>query len=130
MTLSAPRPTTDCWRALLVVAIAVPHFALSMWLFFVSFGVGMARFDSGGHPSALERVLGAVVAVLHAPLTMALAAVLPARALPGWWGYVPPALNSLLWGVVLTLATGAVTYAPGRGPCAEPAGPFSATVPR
>jgi len=59
-----------------------------------------------------------------------------------WWrctpaGFVDPPtqrqvyVRERLGGTfVLTLATGAVTYAPGRGPCAEPAGPFSATVPR
>ena len=85
-----------------MAGIAIAHFAVSLTLFFEQFGMGMARFDTGAEASIGERVLGVVVSVLHSPVVTVGLAVIPARALPGLWGYVPFMLNSLLWGFALT----------------------------
>ena len=68
------------------------------------FGMGMARFDTGAGASLGEHVIRAVVEVLNLPVVTAALAVTPVRALPGLWGYLPFALNSLVWGLALTAA--------------------------
>jgi len=42
-----------------------------------------------------------LVDVLHFPVVTLTAMVLPARQLPGYWGYIPFAANSLVWAVLI-----------------------------
>ena len=101
-------------RALVVAGITVAHFVLSVGLFLTEFGMGMARFDTGAEASIGERVFGVVVSVLHSPVVTVGLAVIPARALPRLWGYVPFMLNSLLWGFALTALLARLRSPSGR----------------
>lgn len=79
----------------------------------------MARFDTRATASLGERLLRVAVSVLHFPVVTLALAVLPARALPRLWGYVPFVLNSVVWGLAVTTAAArlrrrAVEMRPGR----------------
>ena len=83
-------------RILIILALAVVHFALSFAFFLLSFAGGMSRFDGAHESSILDRVVDGIAYVLLFPLVQ-----FAVRAGGGWMtgalGYVPFVLNSLLW---------------------------------
>jgi hypothetical protein len=84
-----------------VVIVALAHSALSVGLFMLVSGAGMARFDTGAPSSNAEWVLEIIVAILHAPVATLAFESVPIGWLPGLWGYLPLLLNSLIWALVL-----------------------------
>ncbi len=88
-------------RVTIILAIATLHFATGMFLFLVSFGASLRRFETGLAPTGGERVVGWAVEVLLFPMTLTVS--LWPKALAGPLEYVPFLLNSLLWGAGLSL---------------------------
>jgi hypothetical protein len=89
------------WTSLL----ALIHFVLSAFLLVMSFGATMKRFETGGDPGALERIVSAASKALQFPLGLATNFAGASRLFPGAWGYALFALNSLLWGAAIALLT-------------------------
>ena len=90
-------------RWLVILAIAVAHFAAGFVALLLSFGSSMSRFDSPS-PSPLslpERIMETLTTVLHFPIVT----FWPFPA-PGAFGYLVFGLNSILWAVCI--------YAAGR----------------
>jgi hypothetical protein len=79
------------------------HFAATVLLQAFTYASGMTRFDSGQPAGPIERTASDVLAVLSFPL---LRAVFRDRGPVPWYldglmGYIPFALNSLLWASAL-----------------------------
>lgn len=92
-------------RGLLTVsALAITHAALTMVALFAAFGAASARLDSGAAPGAGQRILDGALQLLSFPIVWIASEHAPAGWSAGYWGYVPIALNSLLWAAVLVYA--------------------------
>lgn len=101
------------------------HLAATILLQVLTFASSMARFDSGLPADPIERGASAVVSVLFFPL---LRPQLRHRSPAPWWyfhgvfgGYIPVALNSLLWAVAILgcvslyrVSRRAACFSPGR----------------
>ena len=83
-----------------ILLIAVAHFVVSRILFLWVFGRGMQQLDTGRSLTVFETATDLVSRALDFPLSLALGLV-PRGWLPGLIGYVPFAINSLIWGVVV-----------------------------
>lgn len=75
--------------ALLTASFTGLHLALQLALFFLSF-------------RSSSEINQTLASVLHFPVA-SLALVLPAAWLPSLWGYIPFAINSVCWGLLLFL---------------------------
>ena len=83
-----------------IILIAIAHFIVSRVLFIWSFGLGMARFDTGQPATALERITEGASNVLDFPITLVVNQR-PQDLMPGLVGYIPFVVNSLIWGLVI-----------------------------
>ena len=83
-----------------IILIAIAHFIVSRVLFIWSFGLGMARFDTGQPASARERTAEGASNVLDFPIRL-IVDQLPPDLMPGLIGYIPFVVNSLIWGLVI-----------------------------
>lgn len=101
-------------RSAVVLGLAVLHFCLMLSAFVVSFGLVLARFDSGAPPAAGEWLLNAAIGVLSFPVVYLALQHSPAW-LEGPVEYLPFALNSLLWAGALYLACRLVVRSLGGG---------------
>ncbi|HEX7240749.1 MAG TPA: hypothetical protein VF263_10815 [Longimicrobiaceae bacterium] len=100
-------------RNLAVIVLAtLAHLAVSVGLFFVSFGMSMGRMDDGEPASVLERVLDFFTTVLLYPLVTP--AVRWGSGLPVGSGHALFVANSLVWGVGLWLLFRALRTRRGR----------------
>jgi hypothetical protein len=91
-------------RYLTIAAVlAVVHLLLALLSFFVSFSLGMGRFDSGGDMSQLESLARALSDTLLSPISHVQAKGLSS---PLQWAVVLG--NSILWGAVLAVPVWAV----------------------
>lgn len=95
--------------------IAVVHFVLTIVLVFVTFGAGMARFDKPDAPHWTETAASSVVNVLAFPV-MALLDRQSFLRFPRLWGYVPFAVNSMVWAWAVVTVWGLRRHVPGRSP--------------
>ena len=83
-----------------IILVAIVHFFISRALFIWSFGLGMARFDTGQPATALERIAEGVSNALDFPVVL-FVNQLPTDRLPGFVGYIPFVVNSFVWGLVI-----------------------------
>ena len=83
-------------RASWFVPVTLAHFLLFPVLIVCSFGTSMRRFDSGGPPTAVERVTHAAVRVMAFPLVLPLFALNVHVDGPGQWALL--LANSVCWG--------------------------------
>ena len=94
------------WR---VAVLSIVHFVAQTAALVSTIGSGLARFDHGGEPTALEQIGAYAAAALQFPL------VSLARALPwggsGQWSWAILLANSVLWGMACAAAWG---WASGR----------------
>ena len=84
------------WRFL--IPFVVVHSVVSVWVFLVAFTRGMARLDTGGEATFVERAADFLSQILLSPLFMLVtkSKVLGA-AFPGVLGWAPLLANSILW---------------------------------
>ena len=87
----------------IAAVLAVVHLLLALISFFVSFSLGMGRFDSGGDMSQLESLAGALSDTLLSPISLVQNKGLSS---PLQWAVVLG--NSILWGAVLAVPVWAV----------------------
>jgi hypothetical protein len=86
---------------LFFVVFVLVHSAVSVWLLFITFTAGMARFYSGASPTVKERLLEHASTVLLSPIfTLVTRSHITATLLSGLLGYLPILANSALWAVV------------------------------
>jgi hypothetical protein len=83
----------------IIVSATVVHLAASLYLFLVSFGIGMHHMDTGVHLRFGEKAVCLLSDILFLPIF-----VLKPHWFPGLWGYIPFILNSLVWGIATWLA--------------------------
>lgn len=84
------------WRFL--VPFVATHSLASLGLFLVAFGQGMARLDTGGEPTFIERAASSLSKLLLSPLFILTTRSKALRAVfPGLLAYVPLLANSVLW---------------------------------
>lgn len=88
-------------RAVFLV-VFLTHFLATAYAFVRSFGLSMARFDSGDPASPLETFLGAASKVLSFPILTLVQRIDPVL-LPGLAGWIPFVANSALWATAFML---------------------------
>ena len=96
-----------------IILIAIAHFIVSRALFIWSFGLGMARFDTGQSASAFERMAEGVSNVLDFPIALLINQLPPAWLL-GLVGYIPFVFNSVVWGFVIWFVYSRIVNAKAR----------------
>jgi hypothetical protein len=110
-------------RALVVAGVAIAHALLTVALVVYVFGAGMARFDTGGEPSFVERVASTAAGVLGFPLVTAAVALFPGPRWPHGFPYdhLLFLANGLVWalGIVALwdLARRPARTRARQGPC-------------
>ena len=83
----------------LIVLIAFIHFGLSLLILATSVSVLSAANPVPAGPSAGVRLLVEATRILHFPVISL--ALYPRHLFPGNWIYIPMAVNSLLWAIVI-----------------------------
>lgn len=84
------------WKFL--VPFVVVHNIVSVSVFLAAFTRGMARFDTGGEPTFVERAADFLSEILLSPLFMLVTSSRVLRAaFPGVLGWAPLLANSILW---------------------------------
>ena len=94
---------TTLRRALTIALLASCHLAASAAGLMASFGATMHRFDTGAPTSALDLMLDRLLTLLYFPLVH-LAQLAPREWFKGPIGWLPFALNSLLFGWAIASA--------------------------
>ena len=87
----------------MIALLALLHLAASAAGMMAVFGSTMQRFDTGLPPALTEVLLDRALTLLYFPLVH-LAVLAPREWFAGPIGWVPFALNSLLWGCVIVWA--------------------------
>ena len=86
-----------------ILLITVAHFLASRLLFLWVFGREMQLSDTGRSPTVFETAAALTSRAFDFPMSLVLGFV-PRGWLPGLVGYLPLAINSLIWGVVVSFA--------------------------
>jgi len=94
---------TTLRRALMIALLALCHLAASAAGLMASFGATMQRLDTGAPGSALDLMLDRLLTLLYFPLVH-LAQLAPREWFKGPMGWLPFALNSLLFGWAIASA--------------------------
>lgn len=90
-------------RALMIALLALLHLAASAAGMIAVFGATMQRFDTGSPPALTEVLLDRALTLLYFPLVH-LGMLAPREWFAGPIGWLPFALNSLLWGCAIVWA--------------------------
>jgi hypothetical protein len=85
-----------------IFLISVIHFLASRVLFLWVFGREMQLFDTGRSPTVVETAAALVSRAFDFPMSLVFGLV-PHGWFPGLVGYIPLAINSLIWGVIFSL---------------------------
>jgi len=91
-------------KLLAIILIAIGHAVLTFVLFLHSFMLGSSQLDTGVPATVGEQFLGVVVEILMWPLLAPLVdwgGKYVIRIFPGFLGYIPCFINSLLWGIII-----------------------------
>ena len=95
--VTVSRPAWCPPRRFLVPFVAT-HSLVSVWLFLVAFERGMARLDTGGEPTVIERAASLLSKLLLSPLfTLVTNSKVLRAVFPGLLAYVPLLANGVLW---------------------------------
>jgi len=90
-------------RALTIAMLAVAHFSASAIGTMAKLHAAMQMFETGQPPSFVELLLDRMLTLLYFPL-VTVARLAPRDAFPGLIGWLPFALNSLLWACAIVWA--------------------------
>lgn len=77
--------------------IALIHFSLSRFILPLTVALAGREADIPNGPGLAVTLLVRLTKLLHFPLVTL--ALYPREWFPGYWVYVPMALNSLIWGI-------------------------------
>lgn len=90
-------------RALTIALLALAHLAASAIGTMAKLHVAIQIFETGLPPSFTELLLDRTLKLLYFPL-VSVARLAPSGTFPGLVGWLPFALNSLLWGCAIVWA--------------------------
>ncbi len=90
-------------KCTIILAGTLVHFLLTGLLFLASLNATMRSLDFGRAWSGMDRMLEMLSNGLLYPLFLPASQLLP--PLPGGWGYVLLAANSIVWGVAVYVGT-------------------------
>ena len=82
-----------------IVVLSAGHFVATVVVFLAAVGDTMSRFDTGTHASLASTLLQALAATLLFPIGVA--AYRAHWMAAGYAGWIPVAVNSVLWGIAL-----------------------------
>ena len=83
---------------LFLMVFVLVHSAVSVFLLLRSFSLGMARFDSGASPTAMESLVEHLSDILLSPVfTLTVRSHAASVLFPGLLGWLPVVANSILW---------------------------------
>jgi len=85
----------------LIVLIALIHFGVSLLIVAISMSVVASANPVPAEPTAGVRILVEATRILHFPVISL--ALYPRHVFPGNWIYIPMAVNSFLWAIVLSV---------------------------
>lgn len=83
----------------LIILIAFAHFGLSLLIVATSMSVLSSANPVPAEPTAGARILVEATRIIHFPVISQ--ALYPRHVFPGNWIYIPMAVNSFLWAIVL-----------------------------
>lgn len=93
-------------KLVLFIAISCAHFMATGAALLAAFSASMGRFDSGRSPTLSESAIEGVFSILIFPV-LPLIKHVPMQ-FPGFWGYLPFAVNSAIWSAAVCLILAAL----------------------